>query len=412
MVEFVAPGESFLGKGRMRAMAQGQRDYLQFDRKLAQADASTFWTRLTTSAVRDEEENFLHAVRPFDQMLAGATDRTVVDRPYIRANGNTMWARTTASAVRDGQGAFLYAIRAVEDITDRRAAEQDLAASREELVLTNSRNESIRESAGEGIIACDSTGAIVSINPAATAMMRVTAAEAIGSRPSDIVTLRTAEGSAFRDDEHILSLVLHDGETRTTIAESMERKDGSAVVIDRVGTAQRDATGTRVVGGVITMRDVSDRAEIEKAKAGFFAATSHGLRTPLTAIHASIGFVASGVLGGLPEKAARQIDIAVDASSDLVSCDAALITQVLTNLLGNAIKYSPAGSTINVTALADDRVITVAVSDPGPGIPPESIPTLFEEFQRVDSIANREQQGTGLGLAIAKAIVERHHGRI
>jgi two-component system sensor histidine kinase VicK len=548
MVEFVAPGEPFMNAGRMTAMAKGERDYIQFDRKLARADGSTFWTRLTTSAVRDEEGNFLHtvrmvedisdlmdaheqlrtselrqrdlfeaapigitfsnaervvldanpalatmfgvpieeiignrlrkfaapswespAVRPFDRMLDGSAERGSIDRAYIRASGETMWARMTASAVRNGQGEFLYAILTVEDITDQRAAEQDLVASREQLALTNARNESILGSAGEGIVAFDADGLIASVNPAAMSMMGVSAEEAVGSKPMDLVPPIRPEGTAYAEEESVLKMVLRDGVTRSKIGEKLERRDGTTIVIDRVVTAIFDNSKTQVIGGVITMRDVSDRAEMEKTKAEFFAATSHELRTPLTAIHASIGLVASGALGDLPAKAARQIDIAaansdrlialvndiltleqlglgkvdlekvetpidglltnaaelvapiatpsqiditVDAPSDVVSCDAARITQVMTNLLGNAIKYSPADSTINVTAVAGDRVMTIAVSDPGPGIPPESIPTLFEEFQRVDSVANREQQGTGLGLAIAKAIVERHGGRI
>jgi signal transduction histidine kinase/ActR/RegA family two-component response regulator len=106
--------------------------------------------------------------------------------------------------------------------------------------------------------------------------------------------------------------------------------------------------------------------------------------------------------------------IVVEAPADLppVRADAGRIQQVLSNLLGNARKYSPAGGTITLSAREVDDAIEIAVTDQGLGIPPNALPRLFEKFFRVDTADRREIRGTGLGLAIVKQIVEVHGGRV
>ena len=87
------------------------------------------------------------------------------------------------------------------------------------------------------------------------------------------------------------------------------------------------------------------------------------------------------------------------------------ITQVLLNVVGNAIKFSEAGE-VGVEVTASDGALVVAVSDTGPGIPEEDRQKIFEEFRQGESSATAKKGGTGLGLAIAKRIVELHGGRI
>src|SRR5262245_36725004 len=87
------------------------------------------------------------------------------------------------------------------------------------------------------------------------------------------------------------------------------------------------------------------------------------------------------------------------------------LTQVLLNLVGNAIKFTDAGE-VRVTANAINGFFNVSVSDTGPGIPVEHQTRIFEQFQPVDNSNTRAKGGTGLGLAIAKLIVEMHGGRI
>ncbi len=95
-----------------------------------------------------------------------------------------------------------------------------------------------------------------------------------------------------------------------------------------------------------------------------------------------------------------------------VYCDQARIKQVLINLIGNAIRYSPEGSKVKISVLQLEAELRVDVFDNGPGIPPEHVPYLFKRFYRIEGSRNRELGGTGLGLAIAKEFVEAHGGAL
>ena len=87
------------------------------------------------------------------------------------------------------------------------------------------------------------------------------------------------------------------------------------------------------------------------------------------------------------------------------------LTQVLLNLVGNAIKFTDTGE-VRITATAMNGNFTVTVTDTGPGIPPEELKRVFEQFHQIDNSNTKAKGGTGLGLAIAKQIVEMHGGRI
>jgi signal transduction histidine kinase len=101
----------------------------------------------------------------------------------------------------------------------------------------------------------------------------------------------------------------------------------------------------------------------------------------------------------------------IDPDVHVVTGDERRIRQILFNLLSNAVKFTPAGGRIDVSAGRVDGEIQVAVADTGPGIAPEDLGRIFEEFQQTDAGA-RQQEGTGLGLALSKRLVELHGGRI
>ena len=124
----------------------------------------------------------------------------------------------------------------------------------------------------------------------------------------------------------------------------------------------------------------------------------------------------SAVLGGvsrdLRHMAARSgLEIEVEArDSCLAVFDEEKVQQVLTNLVGNAMKFTPAGGCVRIALVEEAEDILISVEDTGKGIPADRIPELFEEFAQLGREDSR--RGTGLGLAISKKIIESHRGRI
>ncbi|MNS02745.1 Alkaline phosphatase synthesis sensor protein PhoR [compost metagenome] len=106
------------------------------------------------------------------------------------------------------------------------------------------------------------------------------------------------------------------------------------------------------------------------------------------------------------------IELVVSPSALLIVADPDRLEQVLTNLVGNAIKFTPEDGRIVVTAEADGEFVRLAVTDTGIGIPEDKLPRLFEKFFQVDRSLRRVHGGAGLGLAISKALVEAHGGMI
>jgi len=102
----------------------------------------------------------------------------------------------------------------------------------------------------------------------------------------------------------------------------------------------------------------------------------------------------------------------LEGPSVTVPADRERVEQVLTNLLGNAIRYSGDGGTVRVTTWRNGREAGISVSDTGPGIPDAMRRRIFERFVRVDASRGSDRGGAGLGLAISKEIVDAHAGRI
>lgn len=113
-----------------------------------------------------------------------------------------------------------------------------------------------------------------------------------------------------------------------------------------------------------------------------------------------------------PAAAEHRLHVEVDPSIGKLLIDPLKITQVLENLVDNALKYSAKGSRIEVTAKARSNDVEVCVRDNGAGIPAEDLPHIFERFYRVDKGRSREKGGTGLGLSIVKHIVQLHGGKV
>jgi signal transduction histidine kinase len=226
-----------------------------------------------------------------------------------------------------------------------------------------------------------------------------------------------------------------------------------------------------VIGMVGVSRDITVRQEIDRLKSEFITTVSHELRTPLTSIRGSLGLLAGGAAGDISLSAMKMVDIAYKNSERLtrlvndildierieggklafqittldltslveqvieansgygeqfgvtfvlteslqgthVQGDGDRLTQVLTNLLSNAAKFSPAAGTVEVAVTRHAQLLRVSITDHGPGVPAAFRARIFGKFAQADGSAARQNGGAGLGLSIAKAIIERHGGRI
>jgi signal transduction histidine kinase len=152
------------------------------------------------------------------------------------------------------------------------------------------------------------------------------------------------------------------------------------------------------------VRLVNDILDIERMDAGHL---------PLERAPIGVGELvrqSAQALQGTAEDAGVQLRTEIEELT--VCADADRIVQTLVNLLGNAIKFSPRGSTVTVTVGPGEECARFAVTDQGRGIPADQLDSIFERFNQVDASDAREKGGSGLGLAIARGIVESHGGHL
>jgi PAS domain S-box-containing protein len=339
------------------------------------------------------------------------------------------------------------------------------AMARDALARMSRQNELILESAAEGIYGLDPQGYTLFLNPAAARMLGRAPDDAIG-RPFEAV-LGMGAAEAGGDGVNPVRATLHSGVAREVKDAAFRRADGTSFPVEYASTPIVEEGS--ITGAVVTFRDVTERREVERMKDEFVSVVSHELRTPLTSIRGSLGLLAAGKLGEVPEKGRRMLEIAVQNTDRLVrlindildieriesgrvtmelrSVDASdlarqsvevmsamadkagvrllaradrhpleadpdRILQVLTNLLSNAIKFSPAGAEVALAVERGDGEVVFRVRDQGRGIPADRLESIFERFSQVDSSDARDKGGTGLGLAICRSIVQQHGGRI
>jgi signal transduction histidine kinase len=168
--------------------------------------------------------------------------------------------------------------------------------------------------------------------------------------------------------------------------------------------AEREKMLTAITEATVWMQQlIRDLLDVSAIEAGRLSI----VRRPTTL--ASIVSTAAGMISGEIDQ--RSIDLDVDIASDLptVNVDDRRIVQVLTNLMGNAVKFTDPGGRIVVRATSTPTGVVVTVEDTGIGIDPEAQPRIFDRFWQAQSTPRR---GSGLGLAIARGIVEAHGGRI
>ncbi|WP_096662272.1 ATP-binding response regulator [Polaromonas sp. AET17H-212] len=225
----------------------------------------------------------------------------------------------------------------------------------------------------------------------------------------------------------------------------------------------------RVIGFYSMATDVTELKRLDRIKSEFVSTVSHELRTPLTSIRGSLGLIAGGVAGQVPDAVKSLVEIAKNNCERLirlindildiekiesgqmqldlqelalkpllvqalaanegfgaaknvhlklfctdeplhVRADSDRLTQVVTNLLSNAMKFSSPGGTVEVHVSRAGLGVRVEVRDRGPGIPDEFRKRIFQKFSQADSSDTRQNSGTGLGLNISRAIIERLGG--
>lgn len=184
----------------------------------------------------------------------------------------------------------------------------------------------------------------------------------------------------------------------------------------RAAVADRTLLQANVAAVVQNARQAAQLRQLSELKSTLMAGVAHDYKNPL----ALIAGCAELLLLRDPDSALRHRMLSVIRKEALRLNTLAMngeqvgITRVLMNLIGNAVKYSPAGGQvrISVRASADRREVSVAVADQGIGIAPEALPTLFQPFQRSVAAVQSGIEGTGLGLAICLGIVEAHRGRL
>jgi len=330
----------------------------------------------------------------------------------------------------------------------------------------STRQEAIFDAAKDGMMILDEAGVMQNLNPAAARMYGYTREEMIGRNVAMLFEDPPSEEDVAAFLKWLLARPADDlGRVREFAG---RRGDGSRFPSDVAVSPVRLAAGQCYVAIV---RDITHRKQVEQMKNEFVSTVSHELRTPLTSIAGSLGLLRGGAVGELPERGARLIEIAHDNSERLirlindildvekmesgkiafdlrhvylkplltsavegmqgfaagfdvrldlqeVPADAVVVadedrlTQVITNLLSNAAKFSPSGGTVTVEVGPVERGYRITVADRGDGIPMAFRDRIFGRFAQADSSDTRAKGGTGLGLSIAREIVTRLGGTI
>jgi len=351
----------------------------------------------------------------------------------------------------------IYEINALSEILNNMASELDKRIKS----ATEQRNqiEAVLSSMEEGVLALDARKRVLTINDSAIRLLKIETDEPIGKNIQEI----TRKIDILRFIDKIPT-------ARSPVEENILISDGRERILKLHGSilnyGKRDEYGVLIV-----LNDITRIQQLENIRKDFVSNVSHELKTPITSIK---GFVETLIDGALKnkedlkrfldiiQKHATRLDAIIDdlltlsrleeedtkdliqfketkiidvvtSSMDICRMKAKekeiamhlncppnikaeinppLIEEALINLIDNAIKFSPNGSKIEISAREEKGEIRVKVRDYGCGIPEEHLPRLAERFYRVDKSRSRKIGGTGLGLSIVKHIIQLHAGKI
>jgi len=330
------------------------------------------------------------------------------------------------------------------------------------------RVESILESSAEGIMSIDAQRRIIGFNSAMERLTGHPREEVTGKECFRVLHLRDREGKSLCNKQ--CPMLMDQGEEGPTLEQwgLLQTRDGRDIDVAMVYSIVRSPEG-KPINAVINVRDISKFREVENLRETFLSMLGHELQTPLSIIKGYAStlarsdgrwdaetqrqglrvieeesdrlnkivsklLLASRISVGaltldkepvqlpfLASKVIRRIQAGtsihtfeLDFEPDFPSVPAepGLMEEVLTNLVENAVKYSPEGGRITISGRLDDRQVRVAITDEGIGIPMTELERIFERFYRVDNSPARKIPGVGLGLYICKSIIEAHGGKI
>jgi PAS domain S-box-containing protein len=406
-----------------------------------------------------------------DRLLAGEMRAFHMEKRYLRKDGEVIWIRLSSALVRDAQGAPLHSIGQLEDITERKRAEETVRKS-------EARFRSLISNATDIITILDADGVIHYESPPIERILGYHQEELQGRNAFELVHPddRAATWAAFER-------ALADPSLVPTVEFRFRHSDDSWRWLEATGTNL--LTDPNVGGFVVNSRDITERKRANEelrvaleaaqaanqAKGLFLDMMSHELRTPLQAVlgysesllggpeelltaeqREDIGYIhqAGGRMIALinqmldlsrmeagrlqlaaepvdlvqvieqvrqdvaPQAAAKSLTLQIDLPHSLppVTGDAERLRQILLNLVGNAVKFTDSGCVRVTAAPTPSGGVNVTVSDTGIGIPTDAMPIIFDEFRQIDSSLTRRHGGAGLGLAIARKLTEQMGGSI
>jgi two-component system phosphate regulon sensor histidine kinase PhoR len=326
----------------------------------------------------------------------------------------------------------------------------DPAAERAaQLEAANRRLATVLDGMGEGVLATDRQQKVLFVNAAAARLLEFPLEGAVGRPLWELVRLEPILKGSLE--------AIEAGASRTVQVGPLRERHLSVSFSPGPGLV------------VLVISDVTESARYQELRKEFVANVSHELRTPLTMIRGYLETLEDGAIRdpekgpeflGIITKHARLLSNLVDNLLDLsrlegqglgkrvrvdlaalvervmdlrrpsaekkgqsldavvapdvpdVLGDADYLERAVSNLVDNAVKYTPEGGSIRITASRRGVQVAVQVSDDGIGIPESDLPRIFERFYRVDKSRSRDMGGTGLGLAIVKHVIQSHGGTI
>jgi len=347
-----------------------------------------------------------------------------------------------------------------ESIISEKAKNEEIAWNKYKEVLSEKREtEAVIRSIAEGLVVVDAKGNVIMMNPAAEKLLGISHKEKIGKS--------ILEGLK---EEQVISLVKGAPDKEGKEIEVVSPNEDTKKILRASSAIIEDENG-KPIGMVSVLSDITKQKELDRLKSNFVSSVTHELRTPLVATEKSISLL---LTENIPESQQKEflsiaqrnlkrltalindlldlskleagkmeikrkpssiVEVINEAISGLktwadtksiqiktvfednlpqVNIDPNRIIQVLTNLIGNAIKFTPPSGTITIEAkfISNDNEIEVAVQDTGIGIAKEDLPRIFDKFFQVGERAPTDISGTGIGLSIAKEIIQLHKGRI